>query len=104
MHISATNRENKKAPILNLCVSKQEVCINKLKSNDKNSFKLLYKLYASAINGSISRKTSDKTKREFILEQTFMNAWNNISAFDDKSCTLFIWLLRISNQEYKKLN
>lgn len=99
IHISGSN-----APKLGVSLSANDICVNKLKAHDKNAFKSLYRLYASAINGSICRNVSDRYKSDLILERTFINAWDNILAFDSKNCKLFTWLIRISNEECKKLN
>ena len=81
-------------PLLKVWHPKDEICLAKLKSGDKETFKILYKLYSSALYGSIIRDVKNKKKGNEILENTFLYAWHNISSFDESKSKIFIWLLK----------
>lgn len=81
-------------PLLKVCHRKDEICLAKLKSGDKETFKIFYKLYASALYGSIFRDVKNKEKSNEILENTFLYAWQNISSFDESKSKIFTWLLK----------
>ncbi|WP_231462120.1 MULTISPECIES: hypothetical protein [unclassified Pedobacter] len=81
-------------PLLKVSRLEDDLCLIKLKSGDKESFKMLYKLYAPALYGSIVRSIPDEIKSLEILENTFTYAWNNISSFDESKNKIFIWLLK----------
>ena len=58
----AINIQNNNAPNLNILLSAKQVCIEKFKPHDKNVFRLLYKLNASALNRLICLNTNDKNE------------------------------------------
>lgn len=83
-------------PTFEVWFTAKDVNIVKLRAKDADAFKALYKLYAPAIYGSLFRITNDKAKCDYLLEQTFVLAWNTISLFDESKCSIFMWLSRIS--------
>lgn len=85
-------------PLLKVWRSGNEICLEKLKSGDKESFKILYKMYSSALYGSIIRDVKNKKKSNEILENTFLYAWQNISSFDESKSKIFTWLLKAGKE------
>ncbi|MFC4211372.1 hypothetical protein ACFOWA_09280 [Pedobacter lithocola] len=77
-------------------LSANQICVAKLKSKDKETFKAFYKYYAPAVCGSILRILNDKNKCDVVLEKTFAQAWDTISTFDEGKCKMFTWLNRIA--------
>ncbi|MDN3586288.1 hypothetical protein QWY86_06390 [Pedobacter aquatilis] len=89
-------------PLLKVWHPQDEICLEKLKAGDKETFKILYKLYSSALYGSIIRDVKDKKKSCEILENTFIYAWQNISSFDESKSKILIWLLKAGKEMTNK--
>ncbi|RZL41366.1 MAG: hypothetical protein EOO93_29935 [Pedobacter sp.] len=85
-------------PLLKVWHPADDICLIKLRSGDKETFKALYKLYSSALYGSIIRAVKNKKKSNEILEDTFIYAWHNISSFDESKSKIFIWLLKAGKE------
>ncbi|WP_316736150.1 hypothetical protein [Pedobacter aquatilis] len=83
-------------PVLKVWRAQDEICFGKLKSGDCETFKNLYRLYASALYGAIIRDVKNEKLSNELLEATFTYAWHNISAFDESKSKIFIWLLKTS--------
>jgi len=97
MQMAILNTQVEQNATLKVLLTPGQICLYKLKSHDKAAFKLLYRMYAPAIYGSISQKLNDTKVADQILEQTFLKAWENISSYDESKSKLFTWLLRISS-------
>lgn len=82
---------------LDVWFSKQEVFIHKLKSQDIDSFKILYNQYAPAILGNILRLV-DHNSANMILEETFNQVWFSISTYDESKMKMFTWLNQIARK------
>ncbi|MFC4144136.1 hypothetical protein [Pedobacter mendelii] len=93
------NNQAPSLPLSKVWVSANEISLAKLKSKDKEVFKSLYKFYAPAIYGLITRNIKDETKCNLVLEKTFTHAWDLIGSYDDSKCNLFIWLSRFAIKE-----
>ncbi len=88
---------------LNIWLSEKEIFIKKLKSNDFEAFKTLYKQYSPAILGSILRMNGEKKSADFILENTFTQVWLSISTYDESKVTMFTWLNQIAKKCCNKI-
>jgi DNA-directed RNA polymerase specialized sigma24 family protein len=69
-----------------------------IKKGNQQSLGVLYDKYAPALSGIISRITNDKKLNEKILTKAFVNAWNQITAFNSSTSSLFSWLISIARQ------
>lgn len=90
-------------PILNTWTTRG-ICLDNLKHRDKAEFMALYKLYAPAIYGLISRNLSDNEKCNHALEQTFIQAWNELDHYDKAKCSLFTWLSRLATKTWQNIS
>ncbi|WP_131535869.1 RNA polymerase sigma factor [Pedobacter nototheniae] len=80
-------------------LSHQTSFFYELRSQDLKAFKTLYQQYAAALYGSISRTLSNQQHAEYVLEQTFIEAWNCISTFDESKTKIFTWLSKIAKTQ-----
>jgi len=92
-----------KKPIPNTEIA-PKICLDGLRFRDKAAFTALYRLYSPAIYGLISRNISDKEKCDLALEQTFIQAWNELDHYDKAKCSLFTWLSRIANKTWQNIS
>ncbi|UKT64456.1 sigma factor [Pedobacter mucosus] len=83
---------------LSIWLSDKEIFIQKLKSNDFEAFKLLYKQYSSALMGSILRMVDEEKSADSILEETFTQVWISISTYDQSKVMMFTWLNQIAKR------
>ncbi|WP_316804007.1 sigma factor [Pedobacter nototheniae] len=83
-------------------LSDETLFFNQLRTHDAKAFKNLYQLYAAALYGSILRTLPDALNAEHILEQTFFEAWSNITTFDESKSKIFTWLNKIAKAQCSK--
>lgn len=69
-----------------------------LKRGKQQSLAVLYDKYAPALTGIITRIIKDESLVEKVLNNSFVKAWNQISAFNPSNNSLFSWLINIARQ------
>lgn len=67
-----------------------------LKKHENQAYKYLYNNYRGALYNAISQIITDKEIAEDVLQETFINVWNNIDKYDPAKGKLFTWLLRLA--------
>ncbi len=67
-----------------------------MRSGSRETFTQLFKNYAPALLGYISRLTGDDKASEEALQKSFIEIWNNRDRFDPTSERLFTWMLKIT--------
>ncbi len=67
-----------------------------LQQQDEQAIGLLYDRYAPALYGIVLRIVHSKEVAEDVMQETFVKAWRNGSAYDTSKGTLFTWLLHIA--------
>lgn len=102
MVTTSTNHTEKS--IFKLWLSHEDSFIYKLRNQDEKAFKILYQQYAAALYGSILRTLSNQQQAEYVLEQTFVEAWNCISTFDESKTKIFTWLIKIAKTQCSKIS
>ncbi|ARS38549.1 hypothetical protein CA265_02170 [Sphingobacteriaceae bacterium GW460-11-11-14-LB5] len=83
-------------------LSGDELFLIALKTHDPATFKVLYKRYSAALYGNIIRRVRDEEKAKLILEQTFCEAWQSFSQFDQTKFRIFTWINQFALQNIKK--
>lgn len=76
-------------------LSEQEL-VTRLQSNEMKALETLYENYKGAIFGCILRLVKEKAAAEEILQDVFVNIWQNIGQYDSSKGRLFTWMLRIA--------
>jgi DNA-directed RNA polymerase specialized sigma24 family protein len=69
-----------------------------IKEGNQQSFGELYDKYAPALMGIISRIVKDTEQAEEILNNTFVNVWNQIAQYNGSQGTLLIWLINMARK------
>ncbi len=77
-------------------LSDQEVFLERLKANDPDAFKLLYKHYSAALLGMVLKRVGDVNKAEIILGKIFVDVWSFISTYDEDNVKIFTWLSQLA--------
>jgi RNA polymerase sigma-70 factor (ECF subfamily) len=67
-----------------------------LKSGSKEAFDVLYKNYAPALYGIISRIVKSDETAQDVLQETFVRVWRKMASYDSSKGSLFTWLLNIA--------
>lgn len=67
-----------------------------LKKHENQAYKYLYNNYRGALYNAISQIITDKEIAGDVLQETFINVWNNIDKYDPAKGKLFTWLLRLA--------
>lgn len=70
--------------------------ISLIKLKKEEGLSLLYKKYASAINGIIIRIVKDARVSEEILQKVFLKVWNKIDDYDEEKSQIFTWMRTIA--------
>ena len=78
-------------PVIPLLDAEDEL-VNGLKKKCGLKFKLLYKMYAPALMGIISRIVKTDVAAEDVLQETFIKIWNSIGGYDPARGRLFTWM------------
>lgn len=68
------------------------------RKGDMRAFERLYRLYSSKVMGLCLRMTRSRDVAEDCVQQTFIRAWRNLSAFEGRSA-FGTWLHRIAVNE-----
>lgn len=87
---------------LKVWLSDQEMFFNRLRNQDIEALRVLYKQYAGAIYGLIIRKVGSEESAKLILDQTFCTVWNNFSDYDATKLRIFSWISQIAMQNIRK--
>ncbi|MBC6112235.1 RNA polymerase sigma factor [Pedobacter fastidiosus] len=77
----------------------QEIFLQKLKMQDIQVFKSLYKQYSASLYGSIIRAVGDEKRANAILHETFLEAWDSLQTYQESQCKMFTWLSRIAKRK-----
>ena len=81
----------------------EEALVFAAKNGNTTSFEELYRLYYKKVYALIRMTVKDPSESEDVLQQTFVNAWKNISKLEDNSA-FNTWIQRIAvNQCYSVL-
>ena len=75
--------------------------VKKLKEKDRESFELLYNIYADQVLGWIHTTIASPQVAIEILEETFVSAYTRIDKYHPAHNSLLIWLLKLTQQEIK---
>ncbi len=73
-----------------------------IKAKNLTGFSILYDKYASAIYGTIYRDVNDVVLAENILQQSFINLWNNPFIEPKYTNRLLLWMLIIAKRATNK--
>lgn len=61
---------------------------------DERPFYGLYDRYAGALYGIICREVGERSVADELLQQTFIQAWQQLSHYDQEQDNIFMWLIR----------
>lgn len=67
-----------------------------LSKKDKRAISLLYKNYAPALYGIITRMIPSEEVAQEVLQDVFVKVWNNADKYDSSKGRLFTWLAQIT--------
>ncbi len=67
-----------------------------MRSGSRAAFDQLYRRYAPALLGYISKITNDNKSSEEALQKSFIAIWNDRESFDPERERLFTWMLKIT--------
>jgi hypothetical protein len=70
--------------------------ITGLRNRELSSIRKIYDNYAYSLSGIIALATPDKETRNYILEKTFIEVWNEADSSNAKNDSIFVWLLRMT--------
>ncbi len=82
---------NVQVPVISLSVTEEEL-VNGIRGKCEDKFRLLYKMYAPALMGVISRIVRSDVAAEDVLQDTFVKIWNSIESYDSSRGRLFTWM------------
>lgn len=69
-----------------------------LQQGNRQSLAVVWDKYAPALAGIIRRMVNETSLEEKILNDSFVNAWNQIAAFKPTKSSFFTWLINITRQ------
>ncbi len=69
---------------------------NAVKHGNQQSLGIFYDKYAPALYGISSRIVNEGKRAEKILNDSFINAWNQMDAFNPSNSSVFSWLIAIA--------
>lgn len=67
-----------------------------LRQKDSQAFSYLYDHYSGALYGVIRQIVTDAELANDVLQETFVNIWRRIDAYDQEKGRLFTWMLNIA--------
>lgn len=67
-----------------------------LKARDSLALNQLYKMYAGALLGIISRIVQHEEIAEDLLQETFIKIWNSVVNYDSSKGRLFTWMMNVA--------
>jgi len=70
--------------------------VTALCEKDEKTLAIVYKMYAPALLGIISRITVDREIAEDVLQETFLKIWNNIGQYQQEKGRFFTWMARLA--------
>jgi RNA polymerase sigma-70 factor (ECF subfamily) len=70
--------------------------VHGLKQYNNNAYTHLYQHYKGAIFTIIKQVIADDAIAEDVLQEVFVNVWNNIEKYDASKGRLFTWLLNVA--------
>jgi RNA polymerase sigma-70 factor (ECF subfamily) len=74
----------------------EEELLSLLCAKDERGYRYLYKNYAKALFGVISRIVQDADRSQDVLQDVFVKIWNNVNSYERGKGTLFTWMINIS--------
>jgi len=69
-----------------------------IKQGSLKAFNILYDKYAPALLGAIIRITGEQTAADNILQQTFIELWNNKYTYAPLKETIFTWMFKTARR------
>lgn len=81
-----------KIPDSIVLLQNEDELVNGLCSGSEQQFGLLYKRYAPALLGIISKIVKSEVAAEDVLQETFVKIWRSMSGFDPSRGRLFTWM------------
>ncbi len=78
-------------------LSNENDLIEGLKAQNPAAFDALYSKYASILYGNILQIIQNQSIAQQILEDTFINIWNNIEQYDSTNGNLIDFMKRVSH-------
>ena len=69
-----------------------------LQKGKQESLAVVYDKYAPALAGIISKMVNETALAEKILQDSFINAWRQVAAFNSANSSFFTWLINITRQ------
>ncbi|MES2593449.1 MAG: sigma-70 family RNA polymerase sigma factor [Bacteroidota bacterium] len=67
-----------------------------LKSGDVSQFEKVYDHFSIAIFGIINKIIGNNEQAQDVLQEVFLNIWNNSSSYKEEKSRLFTWMLTIA--------
>ena len=77
----------------------QQQLVFALKANQRTAFEYFYDHYSPGLYGIICRIIPDQKVAQQVLQEAFIEFWQNIQLYDAKGGTVFSWALRIARQK-----
>jgi len=74
----------------------EETLVMGLKAGDKAAIDRLYKMYAGALFGIITRIVKFDEVAEDVLQDTFLKIWRSIDQYDSSKGRLFTWMANLA--------
>ncbi|MBL7711895.1 MAG: hypothetical protein JNL13_05510 [Chitinophagaceae bacterium] len=68
--------------------------LQQLIRKDEKPFHGLYDRYAGALYGIICREVGDRSVADELLQQTFVQAWQQFGQYEQERDNIFMWLIR----------
>ncbi|MES2830022.1 MAG: RNA polymerase sigma factor [Bacteroidota bacterium] len=81
--------------ILHVTTTEQNL-IADLKSGNQKSIAVIYRMYAPALMGIISRIIKFDEIAEDVLQETFVKIWKSIDQYQESRGRLFTWMARLA--------
>lgn len=69
-----------------------------LQKGKQESLAVVYDKYAPALGGIISRMVNETALAEKILQDSFINTWRQVAAFNPANSSFFSWLINITRE------
>ncbi|ETZ19559.1 RNA polymerase sigma factor [Pedobacter sp. V48] len=89
--IQLPNYTELQVPVISLRIAEDEL-VRGIQRKCEIQFKLLYKMYAPALMGIISRIVRSDVAAEDVLQETFLKIWSSIDGYDSSRGRLFTWM------------
>lgn len=76
--------------------STEQSLVAALKSGDQKTIAIIYRMYAPALMGIISRIIKFDEIAEDVLQETFVKIWKSIDQYQESRGRLFTWMARLA--------